>query len=178
MVKYTEQVKIKAVRAYLSGSLGMREVATQHGVGFASLRGWVAQYQEHGVDGLKPKKRKPYDADFKIRVLNRIRDDGLSYRQAAAIFGVRRFDQIGVWERAFNSQGVAGLMGDPSKASRGKKPKMSAAAASPPVGPPDSSKKREDLLREVQQLRLENAYLKKVQALVQSKAPSARKTGR
>ena len=53
------------------------------------------------------------------------------------------------------------------------------------VKPPDPGasqdgdhRSRQELLREVQQLRMENAYLKKLDALVQDRSRSARKKGR
>lgn len=40
---------------------------------------------------------------------------------------------------------------------------------------PDSARSQEDLLRELEYLRAENAYLKKLDALIQSKKEAARK---
>ena len=52
MEKYTEQVKLSAVRDYCSGSAGHREVAHRHGVDVSSLRKWIAAYQALGAAAL------------------------------------------------------------------------------------------------------------------------------
>jgi transposase len=44
--------------------------------------------------------------------------------------------------------------------------------------PGDDQRSREELLRDLQQLRMENAYLKKAHALVRAKTRSAPKKGR
>jgi transposase len=46
---------------------------------------------------------------------------------------------------------------------------MSAAPSQPEQKPEDDKRSREDLLAELDQLRMENAYLKKLQALVQAR---------
>jgi len=109
MAKYSEKQKLEAVPAYLAGDRGMRATAKAYDVSFDSLRGWIAGYRAHGVAGIRAKRRTGYDLHFKLQVLSRIRDDGLSYRQAAAMYNIRRFDVIGKWERAYQAGGLAAL---------------------------------------------------------------------
>ena len=47
-----------------------------------------------------------------------------------------------------------------------------------PVAASDEAKSREELLAELKQLRMENAYLKKLKALTQEQAPKKRKLSR
>ena len=47
-----------------------------------------------------------------------------------------------------------------------------------PVAASDEAKSREELLAELKQLRMENAYLKKLKALTQEHAPKKRKSSR
>lgn len=163
MGKYTEQAKLAAVQDYCSGSAGLRDVAHRHNVDFSSLRQWVAAYQVHGVAGLKEKKLQRYSNDFKLSVLKRMREEQLSYRQTAALF-----DIIGLWERRFDEGGFDALTKQPNRAGRPKK----MPTTTPPVQPSstdDESRSRDDLLAEVKQLRMENDYLEKLDALVQEK---------
>ena len=74
MTKYSERVRLDAVNAYLSGHRGLKATAEAHGVGFHSLRAWVAAYQAQGLAGIQGKAKKAYDAEFKLQVLERIRD--------------------------------------------------------------------------------------------------------
>lgn len=174
MTRYSEKVKRAAVQAYLTGNRGLAATAEAQGVGVHSLRSWVANYQVHGDAGLEKRAKKAYDAEFKLRVLQRVREEGLSYRQAGALFGVRRFDQIGAWERAFRDNGVAGLAPRHGNTEAMKKN----IKRPPPSEGDDKHPSPQELVREIEQLRMENAYLKKLDALVQARSKSAPKRGR
>ena len=98
-MKYSEKQKLATVEAYMDGGQGLSATVAPVGVGFDVLRQWVAVYREHGKLGLQVRRQRTrYAPEFKLEVLNRIRDEGLSYRQAAAIYDIRRFDMIGTWE--------------------------------------------------------------------------------
>ena len=169
--KYSEQVKLAAVQAYRDGTLGWKATAKAHDVETSSLRKWVAAYEVHGPDGVREKRRELYSREFKLKVLRRMRDEDLSYRQAAALFDIRNFNIIGTWERAYERDGMPGLAAQ--WAGRRKKmttPENQKSNSSLREG---DKRTREQLLEELQSLRLENAYLKKLDALVQSQAKSA-----
>ena len=168
MGRYTEQAKLAAVQDYCSGSMGLRDVAHRHDVDFSCLRQWVSAYQAHGAAGLKEKKLHRYSNDFKLSVLNRMREEQLSYRQTAALFDIRKFSIIGLWERRYDEGGFEALTKQPNRAGR---PNKMPTAMPPvqPVSPDDESRSRDELLAEVKQLRMENDYLKKLDALVQEK---------
>lgn len=169
MGRYPDRIKVAAAEDYCSGYLGLREVARRHGVNVASLRLWAAAYRIHGAAGVRTKRRKFYSAEFKLAVLRRMLSERLSRRQAAALFNIRRHDMIGAWQRAYESGGVAALhraaefrciaMAEQSKdkrADRGRTDKRT----------------RQELLDEIEQLRMENAYLKKLKALAQTEKPA------
>ena len=92
----------------------------------------------------------------------------LSMVQTAVKFGIPNDCTVGKWERIYYEEGPQGLLLD----RRGRKSKMSS----------DKPKKKlnqeteEDLIAEVQRLRMENEYLKKLQALVQERI--ARENGK
>jgi transposase len=165
MGKYKEQTKLAAARDYCSGHLSLRAVAKRHGVDVSSLRQWVAAYKVHGASGLRAKRKKCYSAAFKLSVLAHVREDGLSYRQAAKLFDIRRFDIIGNWERQYNEGGAEALSFG-SRGSHNKKMKKPDRNATPPSG--DAARSREELLDELSYLRLENAYLKKLDASIRA----------
>jgi transposase len=176
MVKYTEQQKLDAVKAYESGAGGLRATAEAQGVSFDSLRVWVAQFRARGAAGVVTKKRSSYDFEFKLAVLRRMNDEGLSSRQASALFDIRRLDQVAEWSRLYADHGAEALRPGWKKLQSGmnKKPIGRVDAATPG----DDQRSREDLVRDLQQLRMENAYLKKAHALVRAKTRSAPKKGR
>jgi transposase len=174
--KYTEQEKLLAVEDYCTGQSGLRITAQRHNVDVSSLRQWVAAYRVFGAMGIKEKKRAFYSVEFKLTVLRRVRLEKLSYRQAAALFDVRRFDIIGHWERQYAEGGLDALSsGSTIPCKQMTKPLL------PQPDPPllnDETRTRQELLDEVNYLRMENAYLKKLDALVQAKKQVAQKKKR
>ena len=171
MEKYTEQTKLAAVEAYCAGQGGWVATAKDFAVSVSSLRKWVAGYQANGVAGVRTKRRELYSLEFKIEVLRRARDEGLSNRQAAALFDIRKFNIIAVWERAYAAHGMAGL--EPRRRGRREQAAQVVVPEAPPAHGEDSERSSDELLCELNFLRAENAYLKKVNALVRAQATSA-----
>ena len=106
------------------------------------------------------KLNKKYDGDFKVQVVEAMEREGLSLSEAARQFGVSNHHIVARWERLYLTEGKASLYeerrGRASAASgthKGRKPKL-------------DKQVEEDLIAEVQRLRMENEYLKKLRALV------------
>lgn len=170
MTKYSEQFKLDVVQDYLvDGSGGLRAVAQRHGLpSHFTVRKWVLAYQLHGDAGLS-KKLSQYSAEFKLSVLQHMWDNQLSITQAAARFDIRHHAVVGIWERAYRDGGVGALASRP----RGKPKSMATSIPKPDSPPDDDNRSREELLAEVNQLRMELAYLKKLDALVQARKKQA-----
>jgi transposase len=166
MAKYNEQFKLAIVRNYLAdGSEGYRAMAKRYGLAsHTALERWVMAYRLHGSAGLSKKSSK-YSAELKLSVLQHMWDNQLSMLQTAAKFDIRSHAMVGIWERAYRDGGVDALIPRP----RGR-PKVMPTPESVPDTPPDDDKlSRDQLLAEVKQLRMELAYTKKLQALVQAR---------
>ena len=171
MTKYSEAFKLSVVKEYLEGRDGYREIGRQRGVGYGNLRGWVAAYKVHGIDGLK-KKHSHYNADFKLLVLNHMWDNKLSHRETMAVFNLRGRAGLRGWEKSYRSGGIAAL--EPRR--KGRPRKMPDRTSKPPRLPHGEQRTHEELLAELNHLRMENDYLKKLKALVQNKrTPTKRK---
>ena len=169
MSRYTATFKQTAIRAYLNGPAGFRAVAQRFGVDCSLLRRWVASYQAHGEASVKKRSGQHYSAEFKYSVLQRRWRDHLSLRQVAVIFGLSHPAQIGVWERQYYSGGIEALS---------RKKRITTMPETPVSPVDDDSRSREELLAELNYLRMENEYLKKLKALIQEnnrKAASAKK---
>jgi transposase len=170
-MKHTEQFKFTAVECYLKGTRGLQLVSQEYGIEKTMLRRWIAWYREHGRDGLARRKPCPYDAVFKMSVLQHMWDNALSYTQAAAVFNVRNTQSVANWERRYREGGVLML-----ERIRKRPGTMMQAPTSKPDTPSDHDKRsRDELLEELEYLRAENAYLKKLDALVQAKKSAAQK---
>ena len=113
------------------------------------------------------RKNKNYSAEFKICVIMDMREHHLSYSETMRKYfphlETRNFAFLKKWERIYLEEGVEGLM----KESRGRACKASGTRKGRP--PKLDRKVEEDLIAENQRLRMENEYLKKLQALVQER---------
>ena len=102
----------------------------------------------------KGQPNKRYTPEFKIKVVETMHREKLSYRETARQFDICDHDRVAAWERIYLEEGAAGFQVE----RRGRRNK----------GRPRKLPKEveEDLLAEVQRLRAENDYLKNLQALV------------
>ena len=99
-------------------------------------------------------KGKSYSGKFKQTVVEDIRQNHLSYSEAMRKYGIAGKMSIQKWERIYLEEGPEGLSIERrGRGSIGRPPKL-------------DKKVEEDLISEVQRLRAENDYLKKLNALV------------
>lgn len=114
-------------------------------------------------------KKEKYNGEFKIVVVEDIKNNNLSFCEAERKYKIPRSVLI-KWERIYLEEGCEGLI----KERRGRSCKLD----NPNIGRPKKLSKcvEEDLISENQRLRMEIDYLKKLNALVQEKEISARKT--
>jgi transposase len=167
-LKYTEQFKQKAVDRYLEGHKGYKLVAREFGIAAPMLRRWVLWYRTHGATGLATKTGQ-YSAEFKLTLLQYMWDNALSYTKVAAVFNLRSVQSVANWERRYRANGAQAL--EHARKSLPIVPHTSPTPAAP--SPDDDKRTRDDLLKENERLRMEVAYLKKVDALLQAKKNSA-----
>ena len=107
---------------------------------------------------------KKYTGEFKQKVVETMHKEKLSYKEAARQFDVSFDTVVAGWERIYLEEGPEGLYIERrGRSSKGRPPKM----LKPEV--------EEDLLAEVQRLRAENAYLKKLNALVAERVRQEKK---
>lgn len=164
MTKYSEQFKLKVVEQYLQGTAGYKTIGKPLGVDDKAVKRWVTRYRIHGKAGLA-KKFSHYSAEFKLSVLQHMWLKELSFGQVSAQFDIRNPGAVGQWERCYHSGGLDALA--PRK--RGRPKNMPIPPDTKPGSLPDPSGcTHDELIVEVNQLRMEVAYLKKLQALVQA----------
>ncbi len=112
----------------------------------------------------KGKAQKRYTGEFKQEVVERMQREKLSYVETARLYGITAHTCVATWERIYLEEGPEGLYIERrGGSSKGRAPKK----LKPGV--------EEDLLAEVQRLRAENAYLKKLNALVAERVRQERK---
>jgi transposase len=163
-MKYSYSDRLEMVKLVLKDGYSYSSVARLKGSNVKSIRHWVAHYQAGGVSRLCMNNRH-YDGSFKEKVIRFLEENKLSLFATAIQFGIPDERLVRHWLDLYKKEGYAGFYRHnqketpPMKAK--KTPKISDSAA--------------DLQRELILLRAENAYLKKLQALVQARI--ARESG-
>ena len=161
MVKYSEEFKLKVVQEYLEGPLGCVLLAKKYGIAAnCQIVGWARAYKEFGMEGLKRRQaRRVYSVQFKLDVLHFMKQTGASYQETAVRFGLHNPSLITNWNSKFLKEGIEGL----KEKTKGRPP-MSKKQKAKPVKQEKGLSREEQLERENELLRLEIAYLKKLDA--------------
>ena len=169
MAKFTAEEKLQAALRYLNGNESLRKIAQSMGTDAKAILKWVKQYEYNGVEAFV-KRYTNYTPQFKLDVLNFMIENGTSLNETAAIFGIAAPSTILQWRKQFEIQGFDALQskkkGRPSMKKETKKQRKQA----PVEGSPEA------LQEEIERLRMENEYLKKLNALVHAKEKSPKKT--
>jgi transposase len=171
MAKFSPEEKIQAVRQYLNGNEGGKTIAESIGVHPSMLHQWIKQYEMFGENAFE-RRYTTYPAQFKLDVLNYMNEQGTSIRETAAIFNIPSYETLRKWKVAYETKGFDALeskkKGRQSMKNENQTPKKQAPAEG----------SIEALQTELERLRMENAYLKKLNALVQNKGKSPNKIKR
>ena len=162
MSKYSEDFKLKVVNYYLNNNYGWEFVAKQFDIpAWTTVRKWVRKYEEHGTKGLIKNQKTSYSGEFKQNVVEYMHTNHLSATMTATKFNLANENTVLRWERIYYEEGPQALY----KGKRGRNKNMCSKTRKKKL----SKDVEEDLIAEVQRLRMENAYLKKLQALVQER---------
>lgn len=164
MSKYSTQFKLKVVTDYLKSG-GYLRVANSYGLNTTDVRKWVLIHQLHGISSLQKRGHQQYTPQFKLLVLEHMRTYEASPRSTAAHFNIASPSTILVWRRLYNEGGITAL--EPQPRGRPSMPKRHEIQAL--LTKPSSELTPDELLRKLHYLEVENAYLKKLQALAQQK---------
>lgn len=168
MTKYSIEAQLRAVHSYLEGKDSFVITAQKHNVNKSMLKRWVNKFREHGLSAFQETYTN-YSVEFKLDVLNYMFNTGASTEEASAIFNIPSSSTVWNWLHLFETRGFDALQ--PKKKGRPSLKKENKDTQ--PV------KVLEDALRaENEKLRMENAYLKKLHALIREKESSQKKTKR
>jgi transposase len=151
MTKYNTEEKLSAIRE-VEGGESITQVAKRHQISRAELQIWIRSYQQNGENGLKTHTYS-WTSNQKYEVLKYMEDNQLSFLETGVLLGIRPAT-IWQWEKRYLENGIEGL----EDKKKGRKSR---------VQKPKPQKTRlEELEEENLNLRIENEYLKKLNALV------------
>lgn len=151
MTKYSKEEKIAAINAVEAGG-SIAEIARQFQMSWTVLQVSLRNYHERGEKGLN-NHAYGWTANQKYEVLKYMHENKLSFTETGILLGISA-STIWQWERGYLEDGISGL----ENKKKGRKPRT--------VKPKPPKTREEELLERIEDLEIENAYLKKLNALV------------
>ena len=168
MSKLNLEKKAEIVAHYLNTSDGYKNTANVFGISESVVIMLVAQFKANGIEGLSHKNGS-YSGDFKLHVLEYQKQHNLSDKETAVLFKIPNWGTLCSWRKKYKLGGYELLCqdrrGNP-KAMANKKTKTKKA---------EPKSELEKLREENQWLRMENAILKKLNALVAERVRQEKK---
>ena len=153
----------------LESGYSINYIHTNYGISAEQLTKLWILYQRDGRKVLCRQEYTRSDATFRYKVVLDIEKNGISLVQASIKYGVS-VSRLGVWLSTYRAGGIEALS---TTKKRGRPPGMGRPKK---VQKPETELER--LRREVQELKTENALLKKVKALVEEREARLRAIGR
>ncbi|WP_095742943.1 IS3 family transposase [Sediminibacillus massiliensis] len=158
MRKFSVLEKHFAVQRYLNERISYRDLAKELGIDNSSLRYWVKLYEYHGDTAfLFPYTN--YTPAFKLKVIQFIEEKNYSIREASALFHIPDSSMVRRWKKKWETGGFDALKPTGKGNSR-----MTSQKKNSKNDQPDKHSV-EEMQKELEYLRMENAYLKKLRGL-------------
>ncbi len=162
MSKYSHEFKLEVVKYCLEEHHGTENASKHFGIpSRENIRQWCKKYELYGTEGILKNLKSSYSGEFKQNVIEYMHTNHLSASEVAIQFRLGNANIVLKWERIYYEEGPQALYEE----RRGRSKNMS----SKPRKKKLSKDTEKDLIAEVQQLRMENEYLKKLNALVQER---------
>ena len=163
-MKYSKEFKLECIQKYKNGQYIEDPPGVRHKSFHRLIRKWVRIFETVGEAGLEH-GRPTLDIDQRLDLIKRV-ENGESYTSAALSAGIGH-DLLIKWHRIYTESGIDGLQ----SLKRGKPP----MDKKKPEQKKDSEKTREELLEELEYVRAENEYLKKLYSLILERSRQSKK---
>ena len=157
-MKYSKEFKLDCIRKYKNGEYIEDPPGTNHKYFHNQVIRWSKIYNSLGEKGLEH-GRPTLNINQRLELFQKV-EAGESYESVALSVGIQTCALI-KWHRIYLESGIDGL----KSLKRGRSPMNKKK----PINKDDSKKTKEELLEEIEYLRAENEYLKKLDALVQKR---------
>ncbi|WP_412033955.1 IS3 family transposase [Priestia megaterium] len=156
MKRFSKEEKLMAVKKYLSNEGSFKRIGDSIGADEGDVRSWVQRFQYHGDEAFKNSYAR-YSVKDKLDVLNYMKEQGTSIRETAAIFNIKSRRTLKRWQTLYENGGIDALK--PKGKRRPSMKKIKIKQENPTTPSIDA------LQAELEYLRAENAYFKKVEVL-------------
>ncbi|MFC3041888.1 IS3 family transposase, partial [Virgibacillus xinjiangensis] len=148
--------KYMVARRYLDERISYRDLSDEVGVDHSTLRHWVKMVEYHGANAFTDTYTN-YTPAFKMIVVERIEKEGASIRDAAAFYKIPDISMVRRWKKKWD------LGGEDAFTSCRRKERYPVKKKQPSSS--HSNDSMDDLKAELEYLRMENEYFKKVECL-------------
>ena len=102
--KHSVEWMIDRVNEYLRGEGSYNSIANTNGIGYSTLKSWVAAYRHHGADAFnKGVGNKLYSKEFKISCVEVVLKGELSISECVAKYGISSTSVLGRWISEYNA---------------------------------------------------------------------------
>lgn len=172
--KHDSRFQLKAVQGFLASGLNATQYSQQNNLCRSTLCSWARRYQEHGKAAFKVKHSVTtrYTKDFKLSVLKTMQAKNLTQKAATALFNLGGNSTIDRWQKEYVQGGLDALKSKGERVAAKTHPPQKANSKKPSTP--------EELLlaqkqEEIDYLRAEVAYLKKLDALIRNKKSATKK---
>ena len=167
-MRWTKEEKLKMVLEYKKNGFTPTVEGCSRETMHRRIIKWTKVYDIYGENGLEHRCRH-WAYEDKANAVQRVLD-GESYTEVAHSLGIYSETQVSSWHRKYLELGWDGLKLD----GRGRKRKM----GNKPIKPSRSKSQAEEIVelrKRLEYLEAENAYLKKLAALVQQRKAQEQK---
>ena len=154
--KHNFEFRLRIVQEVMKGQHSSESIGKKENISSSLVKRWVAFYRKFGASGLQPSSNT-YTDQFRLHVVRTLKAESLSLLRACLRFNVPNEATVLNWVRVYDIRGPEGL-----RALRKGRP------TTMPRKPKRPLTREEQLLEELASLKTENAYLKKLQALIHS----------
>lgn len=162
---HSEQERRQAASFFNTG-LGWKATASRMNLHNNTVKYWYMIWQAVGEEVLfQVTKKKPtvYTYEQKLGAAQAIVEDGMTYALAMRKFGIKSESPLKRWVRAYYEGGKEAL----KPRTKGRRPIQKPQVETEIK---DASEREKELMEELEYLRTENEYLKKLGALMESGA--------
>lgn len=163
MRSLTEKEKEQIIQLYESG-YGNRRIASEVGRDRSTIKRYLHTYKAYGTLTIHPTGTSKYPPDVKLSAVKDVMEKSISLEKTRVEYGIPDKKTLRNWVRIARTEGYEALYMSENKRKRCVKPPVDETAL-------------EQLRRENYELRLENALLKKVKALVEERESRLKGTG-
>lgn len=173
--KYNYEFKLRLVTIILEGKTSRERLARANGIVPSNLEFWVKLYEAYGEQGLLGVSKSNFTIEEKVSIIQHYQETGLSLVDTCVNYRISGPSVLLQWIKKFQTDGFKGLEDNRGAHFRKNKTNTKMTKKSNIPGMKESMSEVEKLKIEIAYLRAENDYLKKLEALAQSKQAKKKK---